>query len=197
MSESNTGNQAEFIHQRQVLELAGRANVDPLLLKGARYEELHREAITFDIRELQSIDNEGLIGIIGVGDTALRMYGFGEGRDRSMYLTPGKVEEHKEGKLQAINLVPIDPGSSQWFGRGDGMRFKTRLGLVNDERVSRNHFAIERSSEGQLRIYDFSSNGTKLVIKEAPRDKLDRLIGIPKEKYFGRVIVKDQLDTPE
>lgn len=194
MSEFNTGNQSEFTHRSEVQRLVELTNIDPELLEGARYEMLHGEAATFDLREMQDINGEGLIAIIGVGNTALSLHAFGEGSSKNLYLTPGMIEEVAEGQLQKISMVPINPGTSPWFGRE--LPNKTKLGLIADDSISGSHFSLELSREGQLTVLDLSSGtGTELITKVAPRGKLDRLIGIPLEKNFGKVVVKDQLDS--
>lgn len=195
MSAEVPGNNPEFIHQHEVQQLAERAEIDPVLLAGARYETLHQEAATFDVNQLQDINGEGVVALIGVGESALRLYALGPTATKSVYLTPGKVEEHREGKQQEVNMVAIRPGDSLWIGRG--LPNKTKLGLTSDLNISRSHLSISYSSEGQLRIIDGSSNGTQLITKEAPRPKLDQLMRIPKERYFGQVVVKGQLNQPE
>lgn len=190
MSVESHGSQPEFSHQQEVLQLAGRANINPALLTGARYETLHHEAATYDVRQFQDINGEGLVALIGIGESALRLYAFGADAVKTLYLTPGKVEEHVEGRAQEVSMVAIKPGDSLSVGRD--LPNKTKLKLVADTKIFRSHMSIAYSNEGQLRLIDGSSNGTQLITKEAPRPTLDRLVQIPKERYFGQIAVKGE-----
>lgn len=196
MSEFPTGENPEFTSQAEVAYLADRANIDPRLLEGAKFEKLHGEALTIDTREMQNIDGEGVVAIIGVGVSALKLYKQGNGAEAMMFLAPGShSEEAVDGRQQVIDAVFIDPGSSRTFGRS--APYKTRLGLRNDASVSGSHFTIERSQEGQLRIEDSSTNGLSLITKEAPRQKLGRLVDIPLQKQFGKIILPGNIEPPK
>lgn len=139
----------------------------------------------YTIKPLETSGDSVLLGVMDIAGRGVKILGVTNERGQLdtgyVCLAPGDydpVEERKKdlNEAQIINLVPVMAGREP-ITVGRTSKSGARLGLDQDMGVSREHFSVEITREGKLRIEDKNStNGTSLVTS---REDIDSVEGHP------------------
>jgi hypothetical protein len=188
-----------------VFDIVGKTGIDHEILDqtSLRINDLSEHSAIIDVNQAVDIDGNGLVGILEVGDTALKIYGSkedGKFVPGTFFISAGNYdpnppeEEFDWAKKMQFSLIGV--GEEQVFGRTTPGA--NRFGIDEDPLVSRNHFSVKVSQEGSLIVTDLeSTNGTALITGEnQERYDFDH-IATETVHEIGTIATAEVLDMPD
>lgn len=189
----------------RVINVAEQVGIDPSALQqeNLRVQNAAERPVVIDVNTAAEIDDQGLLGIVEVGNSPVKIYGYKEdGRlvpgvftlAAGDYREPAAGEEHWARNIQ---LYPLSTGDSVAFGRT--AKTAKVLGLEKDTLVSRNHFSATVTPEGKLVIADLeSTNGTSVITAEKDQtEALEKTIPRPIAQEIGSVATAEVFAAPD
>lgn len=180
-------------------ELARQAGVDPnVLARTPLHEyEVPPTGIMLDPQTMPDLDGNGLLGIVQVGQSAVKIYNNPLGSESA---TPAFcVASHtydptreSDGNARRLDFAIAYPGNSVTAGRQTTMA--ARLGIKEDMQISREHFMVSATPDGKLIITDLgSTNGTRFIAAER---KAARTIGTHEAHQLGELVTPGIIERP-
>jgi hypothetical protein len=185
-----------------IVDIAEKTGLDAEVLKNEdlRVHDLKEGSYVLDVTQAGDIDGNGLVGLVQMGDSAVRIYGYkedGKFVPGAFTLLPGNYEEPPEEErdwARKITVVSLPEGQTTIIGRstpaGD------RLGLKEDTLISRNHFSAEVTPDGKLILNDLeSTNGTSVVTAE--KSDIHETIATTTVREIGDIAIAEVIEAPD